>query len=95
MKSWILLDSESTTDIFRESKYITNIKTVPTTLKFMTNGYLIRTNKQVHFNNYGNVWYHPKSISNILSLTNVKNKNCGIYGSENVDKFIVINKIPG
>ena len=44
MKSWILLDSESTTDIFGESKYITNIKTVPTTLKLMNDGVLLTTN---------------------------------------------------
>ena len=44
MKAWILLDSESTTDIFRESKYLTNIKSVPKTLNLITNGYLSTTN---------------------------------------------------
>ena len=72
MKKWILLDSESTTDIFGESKYLTNIKTVPTTLKLMTNGCLSTTNQQGNLNNHGNVWYQPKSISNILSLRNVR-----------------------
>ena len=42
MKWWILLDRESTTDIFREYKYLTNIKTVPTTLKIMNNGGLLK-----------------------------------------------------
>ena len=46
MKSWVLLDSESKTDIFEESKYLTNIKTAPTTLKRMTNGVLFKTNQQ-------------------------------------------------
>ena len=95
MKSWILLDSESTTDIFRESKYITNIKTVPTTLKFMTNGNLLTTNKQGYLKNYGNLWYHTKSISNILILSNVKKKNYIISDSKNGDIFIVINIRPG
>ena len=52
-------------------------------------------NKQVHLKNDGNVWYHPKAISNILSMRNVKMKNCIIYESENGDIFIVINTRPG
>ena len=75
MKSWILLDSEYTTDIFGESKYLTNIKTVPTTLNLMTNGSLLTTNQQGRLNNYVNVYYHTKFISNILSQINVKNVN--------------------
>ena len=45
--------------------------------------------------NDGNVWYYPKSISNIPSLRNIKNKNCIIYKSENGDRFILINTRPG
>ena len=45
MTPWILMDSESTTDIFEEYKYLTNIKTVPTTLKLMTNEVLLTTNQ--------------------------------------------------
>ena len=43
-KSWILLDSGYTTDIFGESKYLTSIKTVPTTLNIMTNVFSLPTN---------------------------------------------------
>ena len=42
MKSWILLDSELKTDIFGEPKYLTNIKTVSTTLKPLTNVGLLK-----------------------------------------------------
>ena len=95
MKSWILLDSEYTTDIFGESKYLTNIKTVPTTLEIMTNVGLLTTKQQGNLKNYGNVWYHPKAIRNILSLSNVNKNNRIIYDSENRDIFIVIIKKPG
>ena len=61
----------------------------------MTNGGLLKTNKQVNLKNYGNVWYKPKYISNILSLSNVKKNHSIIYDSENGEKFIVINKRPG
>ena len=56
MKSWILLDSESETDTFVEFKYPTNIETVPTKLKFMNNGGLLKNNQQGHLKNYDNVW---------------------------------------
>ena len=68
---------------------------MPTTLKIMTNGGLLTATQQVHLKNYGNVWYQPKYISNILSLSNINKKNRIIYDSENGDRFIVINKIPG
>ena len=61
MKSWILLDRKSTTYIFGESRYLPNIKTVPTTLKLIINGGLLTKYQQVNFKNYGNAWYHPKS----------------------------------
>ena len=55
MKSWVLLDSDSTTDIFGESKSLNNIKTVTMTLNLMTNGGLLTTNQQGNFKNYRNV----------------------------------------
>ena len=57
MKLWVLLDSESTTDIFGESKYLTGIQIVSTLLKLMTN--------RLHLKNYGNVWYHPRFIKQL------------------------------
>ena len=59
MKPWVLLDIKSTTDIFGESKYLTNIKTVPTTLNLRTIGDLLKTNQQGHLENYRNLWYQP------------------------------------
>ena len=95
MKLWILLDSESTTYVFGESKYLSIIKAVPTTLKLITNGSLVTTNQQVNLNSYVNVWYHTKSIRNILSLRNVKKKNLIIYDYNNGYKFIDIHTRPG
>ena len=61
----------------------------------MNNRGLLTKNQQGHMKNYENVWYHPKAISNILSLRNSKKKNRIIYDSDNGDRFIVINTIPG
>jgi len=49
-----------------------------------------RTNLQGDLRGYGTVWYNPKSIANILSLSNVKKKNRVTYDSESDGKFIVI-----
>ena len=61
----------------------------------MNNEGILTTNKQGNLNNYGNVWYYPKSISNLLILSNVKKKNIIIYESDKRDIFIVINTRPG
>ena len=95
MKPWVLLDRESTMFIFGEYKYLTNIKTVPTTPKVTTNEGLLTTNKQGHLKNYGNLWYHIKAMSNMLSMSNVNNENNIIYYYKNGDRIIVINTRPG
>ena len=46
-------------------------------------------------NKYGDLWYHPKAISNILSLSTVKKNNRIIYDSNNGYRLIVINTRPG
>ena len=57
--NWLGWGRVSTTDIFGESKWRTDIKIVPTKLKLMTNGGLLTTNQQGNLNNDGNGWYHP------------------------------------
>ena len=64
-------------------------------MNLTTNGGSLTTNRQGYFNNDGNVWYHTKSISNIIGLSNVNKKNHIIYDYENEDIFIVINKRTG
>ena len=56
---------------------------------------LLTTNQQGHLKKYGNVWYQPKAISNILSMSNLKKKNSNMYDSKNGDRFIVRNTRPG
>ena len=58
----------------------------------MNNGGLLTTNQQGNFNNDGNIWYHPKAISSILILRNVK-KIIVLYTTLKMEKkFTVINK---
>ena len=72
MRHWLLLDNQSTTDIFCEAKYLTNIKTVEATMKLSTNAGTLIINQQGYFPGYGMVWYHRSAMTNILSLYNLK-----------------------
>jgi hypothetical protein len=47
------------------------------------------TNKQGYLPGYGQVWFDPNGIANILSLSNVKKRYKVQYNSENDDVFIV------
>ena len=61
----------------------------------MSNRGLLTTNQQGHLNNDGNVWYHTKAISNILSMRKINKNNCIIYEYNNGEKFKVINTRTG
>jgi hypothetical protein len=89
-RSWILLDNQSTVDVFMNKDLLDNIRTVATTMNIRCNAGNSRTNLQGDLRGYGTVWYNPEGIANILSLSNVKKKNRVTYDSESNGKFIVI-----
>ena len=67
-KSWILLDSQSTVDVFSNKKLITNIRDSKHVLTLHCNAGKISVNQKGDLRGYGTVWYYPDSIANILSL---------------------------
>ena len=92
MRTWVLLDNESTTDIFCDARVVKNIRRVRETLRLHTNGGVLVTNTKADLPGYGTVWFDERAITNILSLSNVKKKRRIVYDSENGDTFEVINK---
>ena len=68
--SWILLDSQSTVDVFMNKKLLKNVLA----------GVAI-VNKVGDLAGYGTVWYYEAGIANILSLNNVKKKYHVTYDS--------------
>ena len=74
MHHLLLLDNQSTDDIFCNNKYLINIHHVKETLQLSTNGRILTTNMKGTFPCYGLVWYHPKTITNILSQSCVKDQ---------------------
>ena len=74
--AWVLLDTQSSCDIFNNSELLVDIKVEKGQgLQLHSNGTgLIETNQQGTVQGYGKVWYLPKSLANIMSFTNVRKK---------------------
>jgi hypothetical protein len=73
--TWILLDSQSTIDVFTNGHLLTNIHPIKTTMHIKCNAGSKSTNLRGYLSGYGWVWYFPSgTIANILSLSRVKEK---------------------
>jgi hypothetical protein len=70
-RNYVLLDNQSTEDVFCNLNYLKNIRSVPETLSLYTNGGVLVCNTKGDLPGYGTVWCHPKAIANILSLSRV------------------------
>ena len=73
---WVLLDTQSSCDIFYNSQLIHDIQEeAGADLKLHSNGNgCIETNMMGVVKGYGKVWYHPRSLANVLSFANVRKK---------------------
>lgn len=84
------LDSMSSVDIFGNKELLRNIRTVDNTMTVICNAGVITVNQMGCFDGYGEVWYHPQAIANILSLNNVQRCFRVRYDSQEGDCFVVM-----
>ena len=73
-REWILLDNQSTVHIFSTDKLLRNIRTVDKQVSVQCNAGTTITNMVGDLQGFGEVWYHPKGIANILSMALVEDK---------------------
>ena len=87
-RTWVLLDSQSTVDVFCNPGLLQNIRKTPEGMRIHCNAGSRHTNLIGDLPGYGTVWYDPDAIANILSLRRVRDRYHVLYDSS-MRKFIV------
>ena len=72
--SWVLLDSQSTVSVFRNATLLQNIRPAASPLTVYTNGGSQISRLVGDIPNFGEVWFNPQSLANILSLAAVRQR---------------------
>ena len=88
-KLWVLLDNQSTVNIFFNGRLLRNIRTVKRKLTIYSTGGKSMTRQVGDLPGFGEVWYHPEGIANILSLALVKKLFRITYDSHSDNTFHV------
>ena len=86
--TWVLLDNQSTVDVFSNRRLLKNIRKFDRSLAIFSTGGRTTTYLQGYLHGYGTVWFHPGVIANILYISKVAVKYRVSYDSTGVKKFL-------
>jgi hypothetical protein len=86
--TWLLLDNQSTVDVFANGDMLEDIHQVDDEMVIASNGGSNVTSEMGTVPGYGLVWYDPVGIANIVSLSRVREKYHVSFNSDN-NIFIV------
>jgi hypothetical protein len=88
--TWILLNNQSTIDVFIKAKLLKNIRAAKTWMTIHCTAGTVQTNLVGDLPGYGTVWYHPTGIANKLSLAKICAAGYHVtYNSNNGNEFVV------
>jgi len=98
-KNWVLLDTQSNCDIFKNSELLHNVRKYEGKggLTLHSNGGTLEANMIGDIPGYGTVWLNEQSLANILSFANVR-KRCRITlqtGPNDPSPTIVVHRLSG
>lgn len=87
----ILCDNQSTVNLFKESRLLKNIRLAERPLNVAgINGQKLRVTQVGDFGDFGEVYYHPSALANILCFSDVAKRYTVSYNSKILDAFIVV-----
>jgi hypothetical protein len=89
MRNWILLDSQSSVDLFCNPELVENIQESGETLLLATNAGDLMTKMKATVPEYGEVWFDQNAMTNVFSLASMEDKFRVTYDSSTESAFIV------
>jgi hypothetical protein len=91
--TWLLLDNQSTVDVFTNGDMLEEIHQVDDQMVIASNGGSNMTSEMGVLPGYGPVWYDPIAIANIVSLSRVREKYHVSFNSD--QNIFVVTKPDG
>jgi hypothetical protein len=88
-RTWILLDNQSTADVFHNLKLLDNVRKVNKVMNINCNAGVTCTAMVGDSPGHGEVWLNKSGTANILSLSRMEKKHRITCDSENGKQFIV------
>jgi Reverse transcriptase (RNA-dependent DNA polymerase)/Zinc knuckle len=88
--TWVLLDNQSTLDVFSNPDLLENIREGLGSMIIHCNAGSTKTTLIGDLPGYGTVWYNPEGIANILSVARVVDRGYKVtYNSQDGNEFLL------